>query len=186
MEYFEDFSNDEIIPNFSSLRQNNNEDYDYDDNTTQLKHKSKNKFVFQSFPARLQKLKFRLNQNIDKDYNLLTLNNENEELIQKKKNLRKDLNNNMNIDIEGEEEYNLISSNFKVLLEREKSINSKNSDFLKLYNKLDIVLFNIVLIKFCKNYKSLNFIFKLVFHVFYCLLFLFIILVFVVFGKIEL
>ena len=102
MEYFEDFSNDEIIPNFSSLRQNDYQDYDYDDNTTQLKHKSKNKFVFQSFPARLQKLKFRLNQNIDKDYNLLTLNNENEELIQKKKNIRKDLNNNINIDIEGE------------------------------------------------------------------------------------
>ena len=138
MEYFEDFDEeDEIIPNFSSLHKKEFSD-EYTDNISQIKHKSKNKFVFQSFSTRLQKLKFRLNQNIDKDYNLLTLNNENEELIQKKKNLRKDLNNNMNIDIEGEEEYNLISSNFKVLLEREKSINSKNSDFLKLYNKLNI------------------------------------------------
>ena len=153
MEYFEDFSNDEIIPNFSSLRQNDYEDYDYDDNTTQLKHKSKNKFVFQSFPARLQKLKFRLNQNIDKDYNLLTLNNENEELIQKKKNIRKDFNNNINIDIEGEEELNLISSNFKVLLEREKSINSKNSDFLNLYNKLNIYSFSYLYL--VHNYKKI-------------------------------
>ena len=153
MEYFEDFDEeDEIIPNFSSLQKKEFSD-EYTDNISQIKHKSKNKFVFQSFSTRLQKLKFRLNQNIDKDYNLLTLNNENEELIQKKKNLRKDLNNNMNIDIEGEEEYNLISSNFKVLLEREKSINSKNSDFLKLYNKLNIYSFSYIYI--VHNYKKI-------------------------------
>ena len=140
MEYFEDFEPDnEIIPNFSSLR--DEPDYEYDENV-QLKHKSKNKFVFQSFTTRLQNLKFRLNQNIDKDYNLLTLNNENEELLQKKKMLRKDLSNEMNIDIEGEEELNLISSNFKILLEREKSINSKNSEFLNLYNKLNMYSFS--------------------------------------------
>ena len=151
MEYFEDFEPDnEIIPNFSSLR--DEPDYEYDENV-QLKHKSKNKFVFQSFTTRLQNLKFRLNQNIDKDYNLLTLNNENEELLQKKKMLRKDLSNEMNIDIEGEEELNLISSNFKILLEREKSINSKNSEFLNLYNKLNMYSFSYIYL--VHNYKKI-------------------------------
>ena len=153
MEFFEDFDQeDEIIPNLSSINKKEF-DYEYDDIPSQIKHKSKNKFVFQSFSTRLAKLKFRLNQNIDKDYNLLTLNNENEELIQKKKNLRKDLNNNMNIDIEGEEELNLVSSNFKELLEREKSINSKNSDFLNLYNKLNIYSFSYIYL--VHNYKKI-------------------------------
>ena len=151
MDYFEDFEPDnEIIPNFSSLR--DEPEYEYAENI-QLKHKSKNKFVFQSFSSRLQNLKFRLNQNIDKDYNLLTLNNENEELLQKKKMLRKDLNTDMNIDIEGEEELNLISSNFKILLEREKSINSKNSEFLNLYNKLNIYSFSYIYL--VHNYKKI-------------------------------
>ena len=153
MEYFEDFDQeDEIIPNLSSINKKEF-DYEYEDIPSQIKHKSKNKFVFQSFSTRLAKLKFRLNQNIDKDYNLLTLNNENEELIQKKKNLRKDLNNNMNIDIEGEEELNLVSSNFKELLEREKSINSRNSDFLNLYNKLNIYSFSYIYL--VHNYKKI-------------------------------
>ena len=153
MEYFEDFApNEEIIQNYSSLIQNES-NYEYDDAAVQLKHKSKNKFVFQSFSARLQKLKFRLNQNIDKDYNLLILNNENEELTQKKKILRKDLNNKINTDIEGEEELNLISSNFNILLEREKSINSKNDDFSNLYNKLNIYSFSYIYI--VHNYKKI-------------------------------
>ena len=154
MEYFEDFSNDEIIPNFSSLRQNEEFDYDYtEDNNAQLKHKSKNKFVFQSFPERLKQLKFRLNQNIDKDYNILILNNEKEEIIQKKKNKRKDVNNKINIEIQGEEELNLIESNFNILLEREKSINAKNSDFINLYNKLNIYSFSYLYL--VHNYKKI-------------------------------
>ena len=62
---------------------------------------------------------------------------------------------------------------------------SKTISVIVLFNCVEII-FNIVLIKFCKNYKSLNFIFKLVFYVFYSLLFLFIILVFIVFGIMEL
>ena len=152
MEYFEDFEpdNNEIIQNFSSLR--DEPEYEYAENI-QLKHKSKNKFVFQSFSTRLQNLKFRLNQNIDKDYNLLILNNENEELLQKKKILRKDLINEINIDISGEEELNLISSNFKILLEREKSINAKNTEFLNLYNKLNIYSFSYIYL--VHNYKKI-------------------------------
>ena len=152
MEYFEDFEpdNNEIIQNFSSLR--DEPEYEYAENI-QLKHKSKNKFVFQSFSTRLQNLKFRLNQNIDKDYNLLILNNENEELLQKKKILRKDLINEINIDISGEEELNLISSNFKILLEREKSINAKNAEFLNLYNKLNIYSFSYIYL--VHNYKKI-------------------------------
>ena len=90
MEFYEDFnSTDEIIPNFSSLNNDTSDFIQYDDNLAQLKHKSKNKFVFESFSTRLKNLKLRLNQNIDKDYNLLILNNENEEILQKKKNFEK-------------------------------------------------------------------------------------------------
>ena len=152
MEFYEDFnSTDEIIPNFSSLNNDTSDFIQYDDNLAQLKHKSKNKFVFESFSTRLKNLKLRLNQNIDKDYNLLILNNENEEILQKKKILRK--NDNKGVDIEGEEEINLIESNFKILLEREKSINSKNSEFLNFYNKLNVYSFSYLYI--VNNYKKI-------------------------------
>ena len=139
MEYFEDFDNDEIVENFNYLRQKDEDFIEYTNETVQLKHKSKNKFVFESFSTRLKNLKLRLNQNIEKDYNLITLNNEKEEefqLKQKQKNIKKE-----DLTLEGEDEINLLSSNFKNVLERERSVNSGNEEFLTLYNKLNKICF---------------------------------------------
>ena len=41
---------------------------------SQLKHKNKNKFVFESFTSKLKKLTVRLSENIDIDYSILKLN----------------------------------------------------------------------------------------------------------------
>ena len=150
MEYFEDFDNDEIVENFNSLRQKNEDFIEYVDDTVQLKHKSKNKFVFESFANRLKNLKLRLNQNIEKDYNLITLNNEKEEEIQlkqKQRNIKKE-----ELTVEGEDEINLLSSNFKNVLERERSINSRNAEFLTLYNKLNQICFSYLYL--VNNYKK--------------------------------
>ena len=150
MEYFEDFDNDEIVENFNSLRKREEDFIEYVDETVQLKHKSKNKFVFESFSTRLKNLKLRLNQNIEKDYNLITLNNEKEkefQLKQKQKGIK-----NENLTIEGEDEINLLSSNFKNVLERERSINSKNAEFLILYNKLNQICFSYLYL--VNNYKK--------------------------------
>ena len=88
MDYFEDFSNDdEIVENFNTLRQNEDDFVEYTLDNIQFKHKSQNQFVFESFAKKLKKLKIRLNQNIDKDLNLMELNNEDEEkktIIKKK------------------------------------------------------------------------------------------------------
>ena len=154
MEYFEDFDNDEIVENFNSLRQKDEDFIEYVDTTVQLKHKSKNQFVFESFATRLKNLKLRLNQNIDKDYNLLALNNEKEgefQLKQKQRNIsiiKKD-----ELTIEGEDEINLLSSNFKNVLERERSINSRNAEFLTLYNKLNQICFSYLYL--VNNYKKI-------------------------------
>ena len=156
MEYFEDFDNDEIVENFNYMRQNEEDFIEYTEGTTQLKHKSKNQFVFESFATRLKNLKLRLNQNIDKDYNLITLNNEKEQEFQLKQkqrnvqnlsNLKKE-----ELTIEGEDEINLLSSNFKNVLERERSINSRNPEFLTLYNKLNQICFSYLYL--VNNYKK--------------------------------
>ena len=156
MEYFEDFDNDEIVENFNYMRQNEEDFIEYTEGTTQLKHKSKNKFVFESFATRLKNLKLRLNQNIDKDYNLITLNNEKEQEFQLKQkqrnvqnlsNLKKE-----ELTIEGEDEINLLSSNFKNVLERERAINSRNPEFLTLYNKLNQICFSYLYL--VNNYKK--------------------------------
>ena len=151
MEYFEDFDNDEIVENFNSLRQKKEDFIEYVEDTVQLKHKSKNKFIFESFSTRLKNLKLRLNQNIEKDYNLITLNNEKEEefqLKQKQRNIKKE-----DLALEGEDEINLLSSNFKNVLERERSINSKNAEFLNLYNKLNQICFSYLYL--VNNYKKI-------------------------------
>ena len=151
MEYFEDFDNDEIVENFNSLRQKEEDFIEYVDETVQLKHKVKNRFVFESFSTRLKNLKLRLNQNIEKDYNLITLNNEKEEefqLRQKQRNFKKE-----GLILEGEDEINLLSSNFKNVLERERSINSRNAEFLGLYNKLNQICFSYLYL--VNNYKKI-------------------------------
>ena len=151
MEYFKDFENDEIIKNSKYLRKKEEDFIEYIDDTNQLKHKSKNKFVFESFSTRLKNLKLRLNQNIEKDYNLMTLNNEKEEefqLKQKQRNIQKE-----KITIEGEDEINLLYSNFKNVLERERSVNSRNMEFLILYEKLNQMCFSYLYL--VNNYKKI-------------------------------
>ena len=96
---------------------------------------------------------------------------------------------------EATEEISTLGENFDKLSEDIAEPWMKNQDKIKdfisglskaisvivLFNCVEII-FNLVMIKFCKNCKSLECIFKLVFYVFYSLLFLFTILVFVVFG----
>ena len=151
MDYFEDFSNDdEIVENFNTLRQNEDDFVEYTLDNIQFKHKSQNQFVFESFATKLKKLKIRLNQNIDKDLNLMELNNEDEE---KKQLSKKNRVNNEELTFKEEDEMNLIASNFKSLLEKEKMINARNPDFLNLYNKLSPFCFSYLYL--INNYKKI-------------------------------
>ena len=73
-------------------------DINYNPNS-QLKHKNKNTFVFESFTSKLKKLTVRFSEKIDIDYSLLKLNE--------------------NDKIKKDEDKIMKCSNFKSLLERE-------------------------------------------------------------------
>ena len=95
-------------------------DFDYESDSSidmnykpysQLKHKNKNTFVFESFTSKLKKLTVRLSENIDIDYSILKLNE--------------------NDKIKNDEDKIMKYSNFKSLLEREFSSNNQNEEFNK-------------------------------------------------------
>ena len=90
-------------------------DINYNPNS-QLKHKNKNTFVFESFTSKLKKLTVRFSEKIDIDYSLLKLNE--------------------NDKIKKDEDKIMKCSNFKSLLEREFSSNNQNEEFNSLYNLL--------------------------------------------------
>ena len=100
-------------------------DFDYESDSSidmnykpysQLKHKNKNTFVFESFTSKLKKLTVRLSENIDIDYSILKLNE--------------------NDKIKNDEDKIMKYSNFKSLLEREFSSNNQNEEFNSLYTLL--------------------------------------------------
>lgn len=121
-------------------------DFDYESNsdsegerdkTTQLKHKSKNTFVFESFHTKLSKLKLRLNENINNDFSYTQ--NQNEKFYKEN-----EKNDNLNIS----ENF----SNFKSMLEREKSLNN-SVEYNKFYNEL--LPYTISFVYLVNNYKKI-------------------------------
>ena len=106
MELYRDFDYES-----DSFEEINNNKY------SQLKHKDKNTFVFESFSSKLKKLSVRISEKINIDYSILKLN--------ESEKIKKD------------EEKSMKYSNFKSLLEREFSINNHNPEFLTLYNLLN-------------------------------------------------
>lgn len=121
-------------------------DFDYESNsesegerdkTTQLKHKSKNTFVFESFNTKLSKLKLRLNENINNDFSYTQSQNEK---------FYKENEKNENLEIS--ENF----SNFKSMLEREKTLNN-SVEYNKFYNEL--FPFTISFVYLVNNYKKI-------------------------------
>ena len=106
MELYRDFDYES-----DSFEEINNNKY------SQLKHKDKNTFVFESFSSKLKKLSVRISEKINIDYSILKLN--------ESEKIKKD------------EDKSMKYSNFKSLLEREFSINNHNPEFLTLYNLLN-------------------------------------------------
>ena len=112
------------------------ENNNYKDKTTQLKHKAQNTFVFESFNTRLEKLKIRINENISNDVSYSKLQSDTLYIEDKDK---------LKLTI-GEQ-----FSNFKSLLEREKSLNN-TSDYNQFYNKLNP--YTISYVYLFNNYKK--------------------------------